>query len=59
MRRICIDLDNVITETDPVLRKVILQCTGVSFHDLDIKTFNYFECHNQGGQTSPRNSRYS
>lgn len=44
--RLCIDIDNVIAQTDEVMRDVIREYTGgwVNFGYDDIQSFNYDEC---------------
>ena len=43
---ICIDIDNVIAQTDEVMRRVINEYTGgrVQLAYEDVKEFNYYEC---------------
>jgi uncharacterized HAD superfamily protein len=50
-RRICFDIDNVIAQTDEVMRKVISDYTGgrVQLAYADVKEFNYYECEDKNG----------
>jgi uncharacterized HAD superfamily protein len=52
MPSICIDIDNVIAQTDAVMRRVIQEYTGgrVTLDYEDIKEFNYHECKDAAGQ---------
>ncbi|MCG8554027.1 MAG: cytidine deaminase [Proteobacteria bacterium] len=45
-KRICVDIDNVVADTDPVMRSVIHELTGgrVDLRYKDITRFNYWEC---------------
>ena len=51
--RICIDLDNVIAQTDEVMRRVIFEFTGgnVELCYQDIVHFNYWECMDKNGNS--------
>jgi hypothetical protein len=46
MVHFCFDIDNVIAQTDEVMRRVIEDYTNgrVRLAYEDIKTFNYYEC---------------
>ncbi len=48
----CIDIDNVIAQTDEVMRRVIEEFTGgrVALKYEDIVTFNYHECRDRKGE---------
>lgn len=47
----CIDIDNVIAQTDVVMRRVIAEFTGgrVTLEYDDVVTFNYHECRDTKG----------
>jgi len=51
--RICIDIDNVIAETDSVIRALISETTQgrVNLEYKDITTFNYWECVDSQGNS--------
>ena len=44
--KICIDIDNVIAQTDEVIRAIIKDVTSgrVDYDYRDIRTYNYYEC---------------
>ena len=48
----CIDIDNVIAQTDAVMRRVIAEFTGgrVELEYDDVVTFNYHECRDPKGE---------
>lgn len=48
---ICVDIDNVIAQTDEVMRRVIQEYTRgrVQLSYEDIKHFNYYECTDKNG----------
>jgi 5'(3')-deoxyribonucleotidase len=50
--RLCIDIDNVIAQTDVVMRRVIREYTkeGVKLEYEDIKEFDYWKCNDAAGQ---------
>jgi uncharacterized HAD superfamily protein len=50
-RRLCIDIDNVIAQTDAVMRRVIQQFTGgrVNLAYEDIVEFDYHKCKDKNG----------
>lgn len=52
VKRICIDIDNVIAQTDEVIRGVIKEVTGgrVSLKYEDVNNFNYWECIDENGE---------
>lgn len=52
MLHFCIDIDNVIAETDPVMRRLIAEVSGdeVKLEYCDIITFNYHECRDRNGK---------
>ena len=49
--RLCVDIDNVIALTDPVIRRLIQEHTGgrVCLAYGDVKEFNYHECQDASG----------
>ncbi len=51
-RRMCIDIDNVVAQTDQVMRSVIGDVTDgrVSLSYEDVQRFNYWECRDQNDQ---------
>lgn len=51
--RICIDIDNVIAQTDGVMRTVIRDVTGgrVDLEYEDVQCFNYWECRDRNGNS--------
>lgn len=52
-RRICVDIDNVVAETDKAIREIIYTFTGGRvnlLHD-DIIAFNYFDCQDANKQS--------
>src|SRR2546427_1421515 len=50
-RGICVDIDNVIAQTDDVMRRVIKEYTGgrVELTYADVREFNYYECKDKNG----------
>lgn len=52
-RRICIDIDNVIAQSDTLMRKVIWEITSgrVKLGYEDVQRFNYWECHDPNGNS--------
>ena len=54
--RICIDIDNVVAQTDEVMRAVIRKITKerVVLEYKHITTFNYWECHDDNGNAITR-----
>lgn len=55
-RPICIDIDNVIAQTDTVIREIIREYTGgrVDLNYQDIVEFDYWKCKDAGGNTISR-----
>lgn len=55
-KRICVDIDNVIAETDAVMRDVIREVTDgrVDLAYSDVRTFNYWECADRCGNSISR-----
>lgn len=51
MKSLCIDIDNVIAQTDEVMRRVIAEYSAerVQLTYEDIEHFNYFECKDSKG----------
>lgn len=51
--RICIDIDNVIAQTDVIMRSVIREVTGgrVELEYDDVQCFNYWECRDRHGNS--------
>ena len=49
--RLCVDIDNVVAQTDVVMRQVIREVTNgrVNLSYADISRFNYWECKDQDG----------
>ncbi|MBN2313006.1 MAG: HAD hydrolase-like protein [Sedimentisphaerales bacterium] len=49
--RICLDLDNVLADTDKLMRSIIYEFTegDVDLRYQDITTFNYWECNDKKG----------
>jgi len=49
--RLCVDIDNVIAQTDEVMRRVIRDHTKgrVNYAYEDVKEFNYYECKDAAG----------
>lgn len=56
IRRICIDIDNVIAWTDEVMRRVILDVTNgrVRLNYEDVRSFNYWDCQDRDGNAISR-----
>ena len=50
--RMCVDIDNVVAETDEVMRRVVSDVTNgrVSLAYEDVKRFNYWECSDRSGE---------
>lgn len=53
MRRICVDIDNVVAQSDSVMREVIKEITAgdVLLSYEDVKNFNYWECTDKRGKS--------
>lgn len=51
-RRICIDIDNVIAQTDAIMREVIREVTNhrVNLTYENVRRFNYWECQDPEGK---------
>ena len=49
--RLCIDIDNVLAQSDEVMRRVIIEVTEgrVKLSYNDIRSFNYYECKDSDG----------
>lgn len=54
--RLCVDIDNVIAQTDKAMRKVIREYSGgaVDLKYPDVVQFNYWECHDKAGRCISR-----
>lgn len=54
--RICIDIDNVVAQTDEVMRAVIRNCTAgrVNLRYDDIKDYDYWKCADAEGNSLER-----
>jgi predicted RNA-binding protein with RPS1 domain len=55
-KHFCLDIDNVIAQTDEVMRRVIEEYTGgrVRLSYEGIKEFNYYECRDARGNNITR-----
>jgi uncharacterized HAD superfamily protein len=56
----CIDLDNVVANTDEVIRRIIAEVTlgRVKLEYTDIKSFNYYECTDDSGNQLTKEEWY-
>lgn len=47
----CIDIDNVLSQTDKVVRRLIYEHTGVNLEYTDIVHYDYHRCHDDQGRS--------
>ena len=55
-RRLCVDIDNVVAQTDKVMRRVIREASSeqVALRYEDVTSFNYWECRDSQGRQITR-----
>ena len=51
--RLCVDIDNVVAQSDEIMRKVILEETGVDLRYEDVREFNYCDNTDSNERTLP------